>query len=62
VVGQAGVDRKTWTFDIAGAEPVVEQGMMVQGRKAKKLSVLLTHPWRSERACRRSERACRQLK
>ncbi len=41
VVGSAGLDRKTWTFDIAGPEPVVEQGMMVQGLNAKKLSALL---------------------
>jgi hypothetical protein len=44
VVGSAGLDRKTWTFDIAGAEPVVEEGMMVQGRNAKKLSALLHSP------------------
>jgi len=44
VVGSAGLDRKTWTFDIAGAEPVVEQGMMVQGRNAKKLAALLDSP------------------
>jgi hypothetical protein len=44
VVGSAGLDRKTWTFDIAGAEPVVEQGMMVQGRNAKNLSVLMDSP------------------
>jgi hypothetical protein len=44
VVGSAGLDRKTWTFDIAGAEPVVEEGMMVPGRNAKKLSALLHSP------------------
>jgi hypothetical protein len=43
------VDRKTWTFDIAEGEPVVEQGMMVQGRNAKKLCPpALTHGEASE--------------
>ena len=44
VVGAHGLDRCTWTFDVAGAEPVVEEGMLVDGRNAKKLAALLQSP------------------
>jgi len=44
VVGTHGLDRSTWTFDVAGAEPVVEEGMLVDGRNAKKLAALLQSP------------------
>ena len=44
VVGAHGLDRSTWTFDVAGAEPVVEEGMLVDGRNAKKLAALLQSP------------------
>ena len=44
VVGTHGLDRRTWAFDVAGAEPVVEEGMLVDGRNAKKLAALLQSP------------------
>ena len=44
VVGTHGLDRSTWTFDVAGAQPVVEEGMLVDGRNAKELAALLQSP------------------
>ena len=44
VVGSHGLDRSSWTFDVAGAEPIVEEGMLVDGRNAKKLAALLQSP------------------
>jgi len=44
VVGTHGLDRSTWTFDVAGAQPVVEAGMLVDGRNAKELAALLQSP------------------
>jgi hypothetical protein len=44
VVGRDGLDKSSWTFDVERAEPVVEEGMMVQGRNAKKLAALLRSP------------------
>jgi hypothetical protein len=40
VVGILGLDRTSWTFDLALAEPVVD-GMMVSGRNAKRLADLV---------------------
>lgn len=44
VVGRDGLDKSSWTFDVERAEPVVEEGMMVEGRNAKKLAALLQSP------------------
>ena len=44
VVGRDGLDKSSWTFDVERAEPVVEEGMMVEGRNAKKLAALLRSP------------------
>ena len=44
VVGSHGLDRSSWTFDVAGAEPIVEEGMLVDGRNAKELATLLQSP------------------
>ena len=40
VVGTLGLDRTSWTFDLALAEPVVD-GMMVAGRNSKRLADLM---------------------
>ena len=44
VVGRDGLDKSSWTFDVERAEPVVEEGMMVEGRNAEKLAALLRSP------------------
>ena len=44
VVGRDGLDKSSWTFDVERAEPVVEEGMMVEGRNAEKLAALLQSP------------------
>ena len=44
VVGRDGLDKSSWTFDVERAEPVVEEGMMVEGRNAEKLAALLESP------------------
>ena len=44
VVGCDGLDKSSWTFDVERAEPVVEEGMMVEGRNAEKLAALLRSP------------------
>ena len=44
VVGRDGLDKSSWTFDVERAEPVVEEGMMVEGRNAEKLASLLRSP------------------
>ena len=44
VVGTHGLDRSTWTFDVSGAEPVVEEGMLVDGSNAKNLKMAAPAP------------------
>ena len=44
VVGRDGLDKSSWKFDVERAEPVVEEGMMVEGRNAEKLAALLRSP------------------
>ena len=44
VVGRDGLDKSSWTFDVERADPVVEEGMMVEGRNAEKLAALLRSP------------------
>ena len=44
VVGRDGLDKSSWTFDVERAEPVVKEGMMVEGRNAEKLAALLRSP------------------
>ena len=44
VVGAQGVNQDSWTFDPALSQPEVAEGMMVDGRNAKRLAQVLDTP------------------